>query len=269
MQQEQAKPMIELFAGELRRARTGAGLTQEALAKTISFSDSLVAMVEQCRRLPSLDFTRRCDEALNTDGLLERIREAVTSAALLPWFREWAAIEHEATVIRSFQPVVLPGLLQTEEYARALFEGGSRFTAQVVEEQVHARMHRQQIFARELPPWAVFVVDEAALRRQVGTRDVMCDQLRRLLDVASSKRTEVQVVPSSVGPYPGVLGGFVIAKQPEGGEVGYVENQIRGVLVAREADVRELRDTWDSIRAEALPTAQSITLIEEVLATWS
>jgi len=269
MEQVQARPMIELFAGELRRARTGAGLTQDALAKTISFSDSLVAMVEQCRRLPSLDFTRRCDEALNTDGLLERIREAVTSAALLPWFREWVAIEQEATVIRSFQPMMFPGLLQTEEYARALYVGGSYFSPEEIEQQVQARLQRQRILARETPPWSVFVLDEGVLRRQVGDREVMWAQVARLLEAARAKRTEVQVVPSGVGAYGGFIGGFAMATQPEGGEVGFVDNQVRGQLVAREADVRHLRNVWESIRAEALPTAQTITLVEEVLATWT
>src|SRR4051794_4605096 len=115
-------PTLTLFAGELRLARTAAGLSQEALAQQISYSPSLVAMVEQCNRLPAADFVERCDAMLGTNGLLSRIRQAITQEMLLPWIREWVAIEAEATVLRSYQPLVVPGLLQTEGYVRALHE---------------------------------------------------------------------------------------------------------------------------------------------------
>ncbi|RGC68257.1 hypothetical protein C5N14_14280 [Micromonospora sp. MW-13] len=113
-------PMLELFAGELRRLRSGAGLSQEALGERVNYSASLVAAVEQCRRPPREEFTQRCDEALRADGLLVRIRETLVRESLMPWFREWVTIEQEATALRSFEPLVVPGLLQTEAYARAL-----------------------------------------------------------------------------------------------------------------------------------------------------
>jgi transcriptional regulator with XRE-family HTH domain len=99
-------PMMDLFAGELRRLRQLAGLSQEALAEQVSYSASLVAAVEQCRRPPRLDFVERCDTVPRTDGLLVRIREAITRESLMPWFREWVSIEREAGVLRSFEPLV-------------------------------------------------------------------------------------------------------------------------------------------------------------------
>ncbi|MFI7603247.1 multiprotein-bridging factor 1 family protein [Actinoplanes sp. NPDC049681] len=104
--------VLELFAGELRRLRSGAGLSQDALAEKIRYSASLVAAIEQCRRAPRQDFAEKCDEVLSTGGLLLRIREATVRETLVPWFREWAAIEREARALRSFQPLVLPGLFR-------------------------------------------------------------------------------------------------------------------------------------------------------------
>lgn len=98
-------PMLELFAGELRRLRTAAGLSQEALGEKIVYSASLVAAIEQCRRPPRLEFAEKCDEVLGGDGLLVRIREAIARESLMPWFREWVTIEQEATALRSFQPL--------------------------------------------------------------------------------------------------------------------------------------------------------------------
>lgn len=100
--------MLELFAGELRRLRATAGLSQEALSERINYSASLVAAVEQCRRPPRLEFTERSDRVLDADGLLLRIRETMIRESVMPWFREWVTIEQEATALRSFQPLGAP-----------------------------------------------------------------------------------------------------------------------------------------------------------------
>src|SRR3954467_2203421 len=113
-------PTLELFAGELRRLRVAAGLSQDGLGERIKYSASLVAAVEQCRRPPQLDFTQECDSALDGGGLLVRIREAAMRDSVMPWFREWVAVEQEASALRSYENAVVPGLLQTEDYARDL-----------------------------------------------------------------------------------------------------------------------------------------------------
>ncbi|MFY1671936.1 helix-turn-helix domain-containing protein [Plantactinospora sp. WMMB334] len=262
-------PMLELFAGELRRLRTAAGLSQEALGERIRYSASLVAGVEQCRRPPREEFTLRCDDALGTDGLLGRIRAAVLRESLMPWFREWVTIEQEAVALCSFEPMVLPGLLQTEAYARALHEGASQLVGDAMEQQVAARLARQEILRRETPPQLVAVLDYTALERPVGGPQVMREQLRYLLEVAARPRVHLHVVPKGVGAYPGLNGAFVIATPPEGGDLAYLDNQLHGTIVERTADVHSVRQTWESVRAEAMPHGATLTLISEAAKSWS
>lgn len=111
-----------MFSEELRRARARVGLTQDQLAEKVAYSPSPVAHVETGTRAPSADFAARADEALNTGGLLSRLQPFVRSEAYAAWFRDWVEIEREATTLRWFEPLLIPGLLQTEEYARAILQ---------------------------------------------------------------------------------------------------------------------------------------------------
>ncbi|MDG4792399.1 helix-turn-helix transcriptional regulator [Micromonospora sp. WMMD1082] len=267
--QQPPMPMLGLLAGELRRLRVRAGLSQEALGEKIRFSGSLVAQVEQCRRAPREEFTLRCDDALNSDGLLTRIREALIKESFMPWFREWVTIEQEATALCSFQPLILPGLLQTEAYARALHEGASHLAGDEMEQQVAARLARQAILTRDTPPMIVAVLDYTALERPIGGPKVMHEQLRHLLEVASKPKVHLHVVPRGAGAYHGLNGAFVIATPPEGEDIGYLDNQLQGTIVERTADIHSLRQTWESVRAEAMPHGATLKLISEAAETWT
>lgn len=262
-------PMLELFAGELRRLRTAAGLSQEALGEKIVYSASLVAAIEQCRRPPRLEFAEKCDEVLGGDGLLVRIREAIARESLMPWFREWVTIEQEATALRSFQPLVIPGLLQTEDYARGMYDGSSQFTGDAVEQMVAGRLARQALLHRPNPPLLVAVLDYTTLERPVGGTKVMHEQLLHLLTVARLPQVHLHLVPRGTGGYPGLSGAFVIATPPEGDDVAYLDNQLKGTIVERPADVLLLRRAWESVRAEALPHGQTLKLISEAAETWT
>lgn len=262
------QPVLQLYAEELRQARTDAGLSQEALAGRIHFSTSLVAHVEQRRRHPNAEFTARCDEALNTGGRLERIRKTAIAESLVPWFQNWALIEAEATDLKTFEPLVVPGLLQTEEYIRAQYRAGARFYGDELERQVEARLARQEILTRGHPPRFVFVLDEYVLRRPFGSPTVMRHQLARLLEVADLPNVQLQVVPASVGPYPGLDGSFVLASW-HGADVCYLESRVRGIYLERAEDVASFRDAWESIRGEAASCGQTVELIREAMNTWT
>ncbi|MEV4827528.1 helix-turn-helix transcriptional regulator [Micromonospora sp. NPDC049257] len=262
-------PMLELFAGELRRLRTKAGLSQEGLGDLVNYSASLVAAVEQCRRPPRKEFAERCDTVLDTDGLLARIRDAQIRESLLPWFREWVTIEQEATALCSFQPLVVPGLFQTEDYARALHEGASQLIGDEMEQQVAARLARQEILTRANPPLFVAVLDHTVLERPVGGPKVMREQLLHLRDVGSRPRVHLHLVPKETGAYPGLNGAFVIATPPEGDDIAYLDNQLQGTLIERTADVQSLRRSWESVRAEALSHKATVKLISEAADSWT
>lgn len=208
--------VLAYFGAELRRRRQAAGYSQEQLARAIIYSPSLVGAVETATRMPSRDFARRCDDVLDADETFDRLWPLVSRETYPTWFQQFAELEREATSLRTFMPLAIPGLLQTEDYARALFRAGRPWdTAAQVEELVDARIGRQAILVSDDPPMLRVVIDESALRRPIGSANggsaVMAGQLEILADAATRPRVVIQVVPLSTGEHVGLVGGFTIA----------------------------------------------------------
>lgn len=202
-------PVVGFFVSELRRARQASGMTQDQLASIINYSASLVAQVETARKPPSKDFARRCDDALGTDGLLTRIIDDLLTKEVTPeWFRPWVMIEQETTSLWNYEPLLVPGLFQTEAYAYAVL----RFVDEPedsIEARVATRLSRQEILTKPDPPEVVTLIDEGVLHRPVGGPKVMAEQLDHLAELA--EQMLIQVVPSSAETYHGLAGPFVIA----------------------------------------------------------
>ncbi|MER7460761.1 helix-turn-helix transcriptional regulator [Micromonospora sp. NPDC126480] len=262
--------MLDHFAEELRLARAAGGMSQTALAEALSYSGALVAKVETCERRPSLDFARRCDAVLGAGGRFERIQRRLSRETVVPWFRDWAGIEQEASALRWFEPLYVPGLLQTEGYARAILAGAGLFGAEEIDQQVAARVDRQAVLTRDRPPLLSVVVDEHVLRRGVGGPEVMREQVRHLVKLGSTlPRVRIQVVPLSAGAYAGLDGPFVIATTPSGEDVVYLDGQRHGQVIDRGDYVRQMVEVWESVRGEALSQQQSLDLMAEVAETWT
>ncbi|WP_327030506.1 helix-turn-helix transcriptional regulator [Micromonospora sp. NBC_01740] len=261
---------LDLLAGELRRLRAERGLSQEELARRINYSGSLVGMVEIGRRTPSLDFVRRADEALDSGGLLGRILPLVSLETAPAWFRPWVAVEQEAATLWWFEISVLPGLLQTEAYARAVLEDGGLVTGAEVEERMAARLQRQQILDRAQPPQLVAVVDESVLHRPVVDQfGVMREQIEHLIELAARPHIHLHVIPAEVGVHAGVAGPFILAGYADGGWVAHLDSPLRAQVLDRAEDIASLHRRWESVRSEALPRRQSLVLMQEVAKTWS
>jgi transcriptional regulator with XRE-family HTH domain len=262
--------MLDHFAEELRLARSTSDLSQNALADALSYSAALVAKVETRERRPSLDFARRCDTVFGSDGRFERIQRRISQETVVPWFRDWAGIEREATALRWFEPLYVPGLLQTEGYARAVFAGAGLFATDEIDQQVTARLDRQDVLTRDRPPLFTAVIDEYVLRRRVGGPVVMGEQLRHLVKLGSAlPRVRIHVVPLSAGAYAGLDGPFVIATSSAKDDLVHLEGQRHGQVIDRAEFVQQMIDVWESIRGEALPHHQSLELIAEVAETWT
>lgn len=248
-------PLQQFFADELRRAREAAGMTQEQLATKMYVSKSLVAMVETGQRAPRRDFATAVDDALGADGRFDRMRERLLRGEATPeWFRPWVDYEQHATTIRAFEPNVVPGLLQTEEYARAL-TGDEDATA--------ARLARQRILDQDTPPEVFDIIDESVLHRQIGTLDVMCKQMMRLAEAPVG----VQILPTGADSYLGVDGSFELATV-DGRECVYVHTPARGFVLDSDEIISAVRHRWDVIRGEALPQRQSRELILKAAERW-
>ncbi|WP_406074254.1 helix-turn-helix transcriptional regulator [Micromonospora sp. NBC_01638] len=258
---------LQVLIEELRYMRAARKMTQEDLAKAVNYSPSTVAMVETGARKPPPDFWDRVDVALDTGGAFARMLARFGSPQ---WLREWEANERQATVLRSYQNMVVPGLLQTAAYARALFRSVGLFDEQEVERRAEARLGRQAVLADENPPQLVAVLDEHVLRRPVGGPVVMREQLLRLVKLVNERpRVRLHIVPASVGAYPGFAGAFVLATLPTGEDVAYLDDQLKGQVIDHAEDVLAVRSSWESIQGEALPPRQSIELLTEVAKSWS
>lgn len=267
---------LALFGAELRHYRTAAGLSQEQLGDRIGYSAALVGAVETARRMPTEDFTARCDvvDELGTGGALLRLRahlrDQLHRQVWPPWFREWPSIEREALSLRSWELPVVPGLLQTEAYARALLRGVlPDANDDEVEQQASARVQRQEILRRQDPPMLWAIMDEGALRRRVGDASIMREQLDHLIEVSRSPKIKVLVVPASAGAHVGLSGAFVIAEFREGPDVVYLDTAAQGQIADHPDIVKACAQVFDTLRAEALPPQASLDLIAEVRDTWT
>lgn len=242
-----------IWGRELRHYRKKAGFTQGQLSEKIHFSESLISGVETGQLPASPEFAETCDEALDTGGALHRLLDWRKGQVFPSWFGEWPDKEEAATALRTYEPILVPGLLQTSEYAHEVLYGD--------EVAVQARLARQKIFQREdpAPPVLRCVIDEAVLHRLIGTPAIMRAQLERLMSMVTA-RLSVQVVPLG-GMRAGLEGGFIIATQEGGSEVAYFDTAVRGLVTNDQDDVAAAVERFEAIRIEALPLRMSMDLI--------
>jgi transcriptional regulator with XRE-family HTH domain len=259
---------LAFLLAELRRARVAAGLSQEDFGKLVNFSSSQVSAVENGQRPLTRRYLKRADEVLETGGLLERLLDLYLESSSPPWLGPWITTEVEAKELRTFESLVMPGLLQTADYARAVLRAGL-YSEEELEKQVAGRLDRQSILDREDPPLLVAVVDEGMLRRPVGGAEVMGMQLEHLVEMAERPRVFVHVVPTSAGAYPGLAGPFVIATMSDASTVVYLDTFLAGQVVDRPENVSTVLRGWEALRSVALPQAQSTELIRDVAKSWT
>lgn len=253
---------------ELRQARSVAGLSQEDLSKAINYSASLVSSIETGSRPPSRDYLALVDKALKTGGLFERLLTDVVSIDRAPvWFRDWIIIEREATLLRWFEPSVVPGLLQTEAYARAILDWGGLHDPAAVERYVTSRLERQSVLTKPGPAHLIAIIDEGVLHRSAGDPAVMAGQCAHLLACAERPNIHLHVVPAAAGVHAGLWGAFILAKTHDL-EVAHIDNTLHAQVIDRRSAVDSLIRKWEAIRSEALPRAHSIELIKKAAQQW-
>lgn len=273
---ERAASPLGVFGAMLRSYRVKAGMSLEQLGARVYLSDDMVGKIENGQRVPTEQFAAACDAVpeLNTGGALAELRDLLKDylkqRAYPGWFIRWPEKEAQARVLRSFELIVIPGLLQTQGYARALLDNRIGSNSEDVDESVAARLERQAILDRDKPPELWVVIEEAALRRPVGGPAIMHEQLNHLLQAAHRPSVVLQVIPASVAAHPGQSGaGFVVADFADAPSVGYQDTHVGGQVIEDRDDIAQLLATWDRLRAEALPRRASLDLVEEVASTWT
>ena len=267
------------LAAELQRRREATGMSREEVARRLEWSTSTLFRIETGRNRPQPGNVRMLLELYGVtgperDGLIQLTREARQPGwwhsfrDVLPNpYEVYIGLEAGAASIRNFEPVVVPGLLQTADYAREIFRNGPiELDADEVERLLEVRLARQQILARDDRPRLWAVIDEAVIHRVVGGTEAMRGQLRYLVGAAQQGKTTIQVVPYRAGAHAGAIGAFVILDFAEDTDptVVYVETLAGDIYLEERSDVDRYTLAFDRLVAAALHPDESVQLIEQV-----
>ncbi|MFD6111573.1 Scr1 family TA system antitoxin-like transcriptional regulator [Streptomyces yangpuensis] len=254
-----------LLGAELRVARERAGMSQAELGEPLFVSGSFIGQLETGTRRMHLEFARQIDEILDTNGFFARNCAAAAKSKYPDHFAEAAEAEALAKTIREYAPLIIPGLLQTEPYARAVFRAYQpTATQEAIDELVANRIARAALLQDPTTPLLWTVLDEAVLRREVGGRQVMAEALRHLAALAQAHRIILQVIPFSAGAH-AVLGGPLrLMAFDDAPPLVYVEGLETGLLLDDPATVNQRTLTYDLLTASSLPPRESLALIMSV-----
>ncbi|GAA2963259.1 helix-turn-helix transcriptional regulator [Streptomyces enissocaesilis] len=264
--------LFRTIGRQVRLLRERAGWTQRELGERLGYGEDLISSLERGRRTPQPEFLRAADGVLGAGGLLRAAEEDVVRAKARArvrhpaWFRDYARLELTAVEISFFSTVTVPGLLQTEDYARTTFMVRQPLLDEAtIEQRVMARLARQEILTRWPAPIVSAVIDEAVLRREIGGRALQKGQLEHLMALGRLRSTTIQVLPLACDENPGVDGPFIVLTPKGKPPVGYLEAQGVSNLITDPDAVRNLSARYGSIRGQALTPGESRSLIQELL----
>ncbi|MFE9725430.1 Scr1 family TA system antitoxin-like transcriptional regulator [Streptomyces sp. NPDC005794] len=254
-----------LLGAELRHRREAAGLSQDELGAPLFVSGSFIGQLEAGTRRMQLDQAQKLDEVLETDGFFVRNCAALKKSKYPDHFAEAAEAEAVAETIKEYSPLLIPGLLQAESYARAVFLGYRPTTPEeTVNQLVEARVARAGLLAHPTTPMVWTILDEAALRRRVGGPGVMREALSHLTTLMRQRRIIVQVLPFSAGGHPAMGGPLKLMTFSDAPPLAYLDGLGSGQLLDDPAAVRSYELTYDLLVASALSPDASLALIEAV-----
>jgi transcriptional regulator with XRE-family HTH domain len=262
---------LSLFVDEMTAAREQRGWTQADLAREANYSESLVGMVETYRRAPTRALALALDKAFGTPDTFRRLEARLRNLPFPAAFRPFAQYESEAVALSIFEHSVVPGLLQTVDYMRAVLGTRPNTTEDEIEDLVSGRLARQLVLTRDDPPapqvWAL--IDEGALHRPVAPPAAMHDQLSHLVAMSHRPNVTVQVIPYTAGGHIGLIGAFTIADRGAGPSIVNVEDIADGRVIEDAPTVSVVALRFTSLRDDALPRGASRDLIASVAERWT
>lgn len=257
----------QLVGAQVRHLRKLAGLTQASLVEQLGVGEDTIASIEQGRRALQLDLAIQLDELLDAKGVLrvavERIPRKERYQALV---KDFVQYEQGAVSLFSYQSQLIPGLLQTEAYARFIF--GCNYPPleeDEIEKRVADRLGRQKIFERKPRPILHFILEESILHAQMGDPDVMREQLLHLRRCMDLPFVTIQIMPRNTPRHAGLAGPLVLLETPDHDGLVYVDGQLRGELYDEPADVSALMQRYGMLRSQALTVAESTRLLDALL----
>lgn len=258
--------VIAAVGRQVRLWREAAGMRAAELGAAIGYGENQVYKVEAGKRIPKPEFLDRADEVLGAGGKLAAMKKDVAEARYPKKVRDLAKLEADAVEMGAYDTHNLNGLLQTEEYARALYEmRRPSYSGDQIDRHVAARMGRQEIFERQPLTMLTFVLEEVTVTRPLGGRMVARRQLERLLGIGQLRHVEIQVMPTDREDHAGMGGQFQLLKFDDGTAVAHWEGQLHSRLVSDPKEVRIIELRYGIIRAQALTPRESLAFIEKVL----
>lgn len=264
--QDDGASFLRCFGQQLKLFREQAGLTRAELGSRLGYGEDQITSIELGRRIPKPELIDRADELLNASGVLRAMKEEVARARYPAFFRDAARLEAEAVELHVYANQAVPGLLQTEEYARAVFTMmRPPLEEEVVDQRVSARLARQDVFAKRPAPLMSFVIDESVLRRPIGGREVLRGQLEQVLLTGQRRTVEVQIMPLNREENAGLAGPFTLTETKGGRRIAYVEVQNVSHVHTERHLVRGLEVKYGILRAQALTPRESLAYVEKLL----
>lgn len=258
---------MRLVGALVARFRVAAELTQRQLAEQTCTQPETIASVEQGRRALQLPLAQRMDALLETKGALATAVENMPEVDLIPaWAEEYMDLERSALALCFFANQVLPGLLQTERYARAVF--GSRvptFSRAEIDAHVAKRLDRQEILHRDVPPTTSFVISEAIVRDRLGGDESYRETLHHLRIYAGTPGITLQVMPLARTTHAGLDGPFILLETPDYQRVAYTETQRGSQLISDPDEISILSQKYAMLRTQALNTEDTKGLLDRLL----
>jgi hypothetical protein len=251
------------FGKQLRKERLARGWSLDELARRTGIAMGHLSRIERGLRPPTEHVAKSCDRAFpeRREYFLELYEEMRTWAP--PGFRDWPEHENKSATLREWSPMVVTGMLQTSDYARAMLAVHPGVTDEVLETRLANRMDRQQrVLLRDDPPQAFYVIDHAALYRLVGSAQIMAAQMTHLLDVADLPHVTMQVFPSIACP--ATQGGFMLAD-----DAAFAETLVGGYVYTAQETFTSLARTFDTLRAESYRASESAAIIRKARQTWT
>ncbi len=258
---------IAAFGERLRRSRDEQGWTQDDLGARMGYSGTHISAVETGRRPPTPRFSARADKVFGTGDKFERQGRAARDTALLEGFPEYLGYERQAAEIRLYEVGVIPGLLQTPDYAEALAASAVKRGA-ITDDQAHERVslitERQASLIRTPPPLVLVVLDESCLRRPIGNSALMDEQLARLLDFAELPHTALQVALFTMGARRPFNLPITVLTLADRSLLSYAESAQHSHLERESTFVLPRLTAYHQLQTEALSQRASVAMIEEL-----
>ncbi|MET9256575.1 helix-turn-helix transcriptional regulator [Streptomyces sp. NPDC003717] len=266
MEDEEAAAVLRAVGRQIKVWRESAGLTQPQLGERIGYGAEMVSSVERGRRTPKPDFLDATDEAVGAGGKIASMKEDVEKARYPKTVRQLIKLEGEAVEMGAYASHHIHGLLQTPEYAEALYAmRRPAYTEDEIERLVAARMARKVVLEAVPHPLITFVLEEVTLRRPYGGRMVLRRQLEHLLEIGHLRHVAVQVMPTDREEHAGVMGSFRVLKLRNGKTLGHSEGQLYSRVISEPREVQILEMRYGMIRAQALAPRESLAFIEKVM----